>query len=84
MFTATSANRLKKCYNAGMKKSSSQSRKSARKGYTIGRSGFAKISAVEGIRLTDAMDRDFQEFERKGLSPRERREAIAKKYAKVR
>jgi len=54
------------------------------KGYTIGRAGFAKISAVEGIRLTPAMTADFREFERKGLSPEERRKAIARKYGKAR
>ena len=49
-------------------------------GYTIGRDAFAKISAVEGIHLTKEMRRDFQIFEQKGLSPKDRREAIAKKY----
>lgn len=67
-----------------MKKQSDRSHRSAQKGYTIGRHRFAKISAVEGIHLTDAMDSDFQEFERKGLTPRQRRDAIAKKYAKAR
>ncbi len=54
------------------------------KGYTIGRAGFAKISAVEGIRLTPAMTADFREFERQGLSPEERRKAIVGKYGKAR
>jgi len=54
------------------------------KGYTIGRQGFAKISAIEGIRITAAMDADFHEFERNGLSAAERRKVIAKKYGKVR
>ena len=68
-----------------MKKPSSRSSKHAPQGgYTIGRRSFAKISAVEGIRLTEAMDEDFKEFDRKGLSAKDRREAIAKKYAKVR
>ena len=58
--------------------------KRSAKGYTIGRAGFAKISAVEGIRLTPAMAADFREFERKGLSPEERRKAIAGKYGKAR
>jgi len=52
------------------------------RGYTIGRRSFAKISAVEGIALTEEMDRDFREFERKGLTPKERRAAIAQKYGK--
>lgn len=54
------------------------------KGYTIGRSGFAKISAVEGIRTTATMDADFREFERQGLSADERRKVIGRKYGKVR
>lgn len=58
--------------------------KRAAKGHTIGRAGFAKISAVEGIRLTRAMTADFREFERKGLSPEERRKAIVAKYGKAR
>jgi hypothetical protein len=54
------------------------------KSYTIGRRAFAKISAVEGIRLTKEMSRDFQVFDAKKLSPKNRRESISKKYAKVR
>ncbi len=54
------------------------------KAYVIGRSGFARISAVEGIRLTETMDADFREFERQGLSADERRKVIGRKYGKVR
>jgi hypothetical protein len=54
------------------------------KGYVIGRSGFAKISAVEGIRTTATMDADFREFERRGLSADQRRKMISRKYGKVR
>lgn len=50
--------------------------------YTIGRGAFAKISAVEGIQLTKEMRRDFQMFDEKGLSSKDRRDAIAKKYAR--
>jgi len=56
--------------------------KEADRGYTIGRDVFAKISAVEGIHLTKEMRKDFQTFEQKGLSPKDRREAISKKYAR--
>ena len=58
--------------------------KRAATGYVLGRAGFAKISAVEGIRLTPTMAADFREFERKGLSPEDRRKAIAGKYGKAR
>ena len=61
----------------------SQSR-SATKGFKIGRRAFEKISAVEGIRLSPEMKRDFSEFDRKGLSADARRKAIARKYGVVR
>lgn len=51
---------------------------------TIGRVAFAKVSAVEGIRTTPAMDADFRDFDRKGLSADERRRIISRKYAKAR
>lgn len=53
-------------------------------GYTIGRDAFAKISAVEGIYLTKELRKDFQVFEEKGLSPKDRRDAISKKYTQQR
>lgn len=49
-------------------------------GYTLGRKGFAKISAVEGIRLSPEMEARFSDFDRKGLSAPERRQAIARDY----
>ena len=52
--------------------------------YTVGRRAFAKVSAIEGIHLTQEMDRDFRDFEQKGLAPEDRRRAIAEKYAHVR
>ena len=61
-----------------------KSKNGATKGYTIGRHVFAKISEVEGIRLTAEMDEDFREFEQKGLSAKERRKAIAAKYGRFR
>ena len=50
------------------------------RGFTIGRAHFAKISAVEGIHLTPAMDAEFNESDRQALSPEERRRMIAEKY----
>lgn len=67
-----------------MKRTAPKARKNPSKGYTIGRSGFAKISAIEGIRTTAAMEADFQEFERQGLSADERRKVIRSKYGKDR
>jgi hypothetical protein len=62
----------------------SRSPKDAAKSYTIGRRALAKISAVEGIHLSEEVNEDFREFERKGLSPQDRRHAISRKYGKVR
>lgn len=72
------------CYIAFMRPTGSKSPKRSSKGYVIGRSGFAKISAVEGIRTTATMDADFREFERQGLSADQRRKVISRKYGKVR
>lgn len=54
------------------------------KGFIVGRDVFAKISAVEGVKLTPEMRKDLEEFDRKGLSAKERRTAIVRKYAKPR
>lgn len=51
-----------------------------RSNFTVGRIGFEKISAVEGIHLTGRMRQDFQEFDQKNLSAGKRRRAIMKKY----
>jgi hypothetical protein len=50
--------------------------------FVLGRSSFAKISAVEGLKITAAMEAEFREFDRRGLSPSERRAAIARKYGR--
>ena len=54
----------------------------ATKRFVLGRAGFAKISAIEGIHLTSEMKRDLREFDRKGLSAAERRRAIVNKYGR--
>jgi hypothetical protein len=46
----------------------------------LGREAFARISAVEGIRLTDDMRAEFERFDREGLSPAERRRAIIARF----
>ncbi len=53
-------------------------------GFVLGRAAYARISAVEGIRLTGEMEQDLREFDEKGLSSSERRKIILEKYAKVR
>ncbi|MES1990598.1 MAG: hypothetical protein V4441_06580 [Pseudomonadota bacterium] len=50
--------------------------------FILGREDFAKISAVEGISLSSEMMDDFDQFDQLGLSPEERRKALAHKYGK--
>jgi len=50
------------------------------KGLVIGRKGFEKISAVEGIRMSREMKATFRNLDKKGASPEERRNAILRKY----
>lgn len=42
----------------------------------LGRERFARISAVEGVALTDEMRATLERFDREGLSAEERRRAI--------
>lgn len=65
-----------------MKKTSAR-RDPATGRFTVGYTGFGKISAVEGVRLTPEMERDLHDFDRKGLSGDERRRAISRKYGKA-
>ena len=50
--------------------------------YTLGRNGFAKISEVEGITMSPTLEKDFQDFDRNGLSAADLRRAIARKYGR--
>lgn len=54
-----------------------------RESFTIGRDAFAKISAVEGLRLSREMKQDLMDFDHQGLSNRERGQAIVKKYGGI-
>lgn len=53
-----------------------------RKGFTLGRKSFEKISAVEGIRLTGDMRSTFRSLDKQGSSAVVRRQTITKKYGK--
>jgi hypothetical protein len=66
-----------------MTKTSTGSR-DAKAGFILGRKGFAKISAVEGIRLSADMEKRFRDFDRQGLSAGDRRKTIARAFAKDR
>ena len=46
----------------------------------IGREQFAKISEVEGIRLNEEARRMFADFDRRKLSPEERRREIVERF----
>jgi hypothetical protein len=47
----------------------------------LGRERFARISAVEGIALTDEMRATLDKFDRRGLSAEQRRLAIHQRFA---
>ncbi len=66
-----------------MKKTLVRPRSSPAKSYTLGRSKFAKISAVEGITLTPEMIEQFQTFDKQELPAKTRRRVLARKYAKA-
>lgn len=56
-------------------------RRSAPSGFVLGRDHFARISAVEGIVLSEEMRATLDRFDREGLSAEERRRAILRHYA---
>jgi hypothetical protein len=66
-----------------MAKPKDNSRKSGKTGFVVGAASFAKISAVEGIRLKPAMKKRALEADRKGLSAEETRKAIIRIYRKA-
>jgi hypothetical protein len=49
-------------------------------GFVLGRAGFARISAVEGIALTPEMRAVLDSFDREGLSAEERRARIVARF----
>jgi hypothetical protein len=61
------------------KKTSTESKTS---GFVIGRERFLKISAVEGIKPSEAMTKRAREFDRKALSAEQRGEAIIRAHRK--
>jgi hypothetical protein len=63
------------------KRTKAKNRVSA-KTLTLGLVGFEKISAVEGIAVRSSTKKMFADFDRRGLSPAERRRAIFEKHAK--
>jgi hypothetical protein len=49
---------------------------------TLSVAGFEKISAVKGITLRPSTKKMFDDFDRRGLSPAERRREVLEKHAK--
>jgi hypothetical protein len=69
--------------NRGKKGKAAKPKRAAKSsGVTLGLAGFAKISAVEGITLRTSTRKMFADFDRRGLSPAERRRAIFEKHTK--
>ncbi len=58
------------------------SKKAASSGFVIGRSSFAKISSVEGLKLTPAMKNRANVSKSKKLSGEETRKIILQSYRK--
>lgn len=50
-------------------------------GFVLGRAAFDRISAVEGLRRDAASETMFADFDRRGLPPEERRQAIRARHA---
>lgn len=65
---------------AKQKKTTAKGAKTGR--FVIGRASFDKISAVEGIEMTPAMQRRAGEARAKGLSSEEFRRTIISRYRK--
>jgi hypothetical protein len=66
-----------------MTKAKQTGAKAKKGGFVVGRKSFGKISAVEGIRLTPAMEKRAADAERKGLSAEEYRQSILRSYRKA-
>ena len=63
-----------------MAKQKDTSGKAGKTGFVVGAAGFAKISAVEGIRLSPAMKKRAAEAGSKGLTAEETRRAIIRAH----
>jgi hypothetical protein len=63
-------------------KAKAPNRKSRKTGFVLGQAAFAKISAVEGIRLKPAMKQRAAEAASAGLSAEEYRETIIRAHRK--
>ena len=79
----TPANSAGICYDLTMAKQKKPIAKGNKVGgFVVGRERFAKISAVEGIRLTEVMEKRAAEADRKGLTAEKYRQTIIRSYRK--
>src|SRR3954447_23855869 len=69
-------------YAVFMAKQKHMKEKSHKTGFVVGAADFAKISAVEGIRLSPAMKKRAAEAGSKGLTAEETRKMIIRSYRK--
>jgi hypothetical protein len=71
------------CYNVAMTKQRKPVTKGVKAGgFVVGRARFAKISAVEGIELSQVMEKRASEADRKGLTAEEYRRTIGSSHCK--
>ena len=66
--------------NHGTDRASSPKRPASGSGYVLGRKAFAQVSAVEGIRLSGALESDLRQL--RDATPERRRATLADKYGK--
>jgi hypothetical protein len=66
-----------------MPKQKTSTGKSGKTGFVVGRAGFMKISAVEGIQLKPAMKNRAAEASSKGLSAEEYRKVVVRTHRKA-
>jgi hypothetical protein len=57
-------------------------RATALQSFILGRERFAKISAVEGMRLSDTAQKEFEQDVKRRATPAQRRQRILAKYAR--
>jgi len=70
------------CYSLAMAKQEKVSKSGKTGRFVVGRAGFAKISAVEGIQPTTTMKKRERAAHSKGLTAEEYRRMIIRSYRK--
>jgi hypothetical protein len=77
------ASQRESCYASSMAKKKQPAAKTSKAGtFVLGKRGFAKISAVEGIRLTGPMEKRATDARARKLSAKEYREEIMRSHRK--